>query len=100
MVERILHTLGGIERYGIASMSLFILVFVGVLFWTFLQKKSHLDYMARVALDPEPESHSEAGVEFLAPRPHGPAGSDTATPSAAPTPSPDTHPTTLSTPLP
>ena len=28
-------------------------MFVGVLFWTFLQKKSHLEYMSRMALDHE-----------------------------------------------
>lgn len=55
MIQNILKHLGGIEHFGIVSLCLFCLIFVGVLFWAFLQKKSHLDYMARVALDPESE---------------------------------------------
>ncbi len=51
MIQNILRHLGGIERYGVFSLCLFCLIFVGVLAWTFLQRKSHLDYMSRVALD-------------------------------------------------
>lgn len=51
MIQAILKELGGIQSYGIISLCLFCTVFVGVLLWAFLQKKSHLDYMARVALD-------------------------------------------------
>jgi cbb3-type cytochrome oxidase subunit 3 len=61
MIEKILHYIGGIEQYGIASMCLFGSIFIGVLIWAFLQKKSHLDYMARVALDPEPEEADGTG---------------------------------------
>ena len=55
MIQSILKSLGGIQNYGIISMCLFGTVFLGVLLWAFLQKKSHLDYMARVALETEPE---------------------------------------------
>jgi hypothetical protein len=55
MIQRILTHLGGIEHYGIVSLCLFCFVFIGVLAWAFLQRKSHLDYMARVALDAESE---------------------------------------------
>lgn len=55
MIQNILRHLGGVEHFGIISLCLFCAVFIGVLFWAFLQKKNHLDYMARVALDPEPE---------------------------------------------
>jgi len=51
MIQNILRHLGGIQNYGIVSLCLFCTIFLGVLFWAFLQKKSHLDYMARVALD-------------------------------------------------
>jgi hypothetical protein len=51
MIQNILRHLGGIEQYGILSLCLFCVIFLGVLLWAFLQKKSHLDYMARVALD-------------------------------------------------
>jgi cbb3-type cytochrome oxidase subunit 3 len=53
MIQNILKYLGGVEQFGIISLCLFCTVFVGVLFWAFLQTKTHLDYMARVALDPE-----------------------------------------------
>lgn len=55
MFQSILRHLGGVQQFGIISLCLFCAVFVGVLFWAFLQKKNHLDYMARVALDPEPD---------------------------------------------
>ncbi len=56
MAHSILNHLGGVQNFGIVSLCLFCLVFLGVLFWAFLQKKSHLDYMARVALDQDPEA--------------------------------------------
>ena len=55
MIQNVLRHFGGIERYGIVSLCLFCLVFTGVIVWACLQKRSHLDYMARVALDPETE---------------------------------------------
>ena len=54
MIQNILRHLGGIEHYGIASLCLFCAVFTGVLIWALLQRKGHLDYMASVALDAEP----------------------------------------------
>ena len=54
MFKFILQHLGGVEQYGVASLCLFCAIFTGVLIWAFLQKKTHLDYMSRVALDPEP----------------------------------------------
>lgn len=51
MIHSILKHLGGIQLYGVVSLCLFGAVFLGVLVWAFLQKKSHLDYMSRVALD-------------------------------------------------
>jgi hypothetical protein len=56
MIQNILRHLGGIEHYGIVSLCLFCSVFLGVLIWAFAQKKTHLEYMARVALDPELEN--------------------------------------------
>jgi len=58
MIQNLLKHLGGIEHFGIVSLCLFCTVFVGVLFWAFVQKKNHLDYMARVALDTELEPTS------------------------------------------
>lgn len=53
MIQNILRHLGGVEHFGIVSLCLFCAVFVGVLFWAFLQKKTHIEYMSRVALDTE-----------------------------------------------
>jgi len=55
MIQAILKDLGDIQNFGIISMCLFCAVFAGVLLWAFLQKKSHLDYMAQVALDQDQE---------------------------------------------
>ncbi|HZR18063.1 MAG TPA: hypothetical protein VFE51_12280 [Verrucomicrobiae bacterium] len=56
MIQNILRHLGGIQHFGIVSLCLFCAVFVGVLIWAFAQKKTHLEYMARVALDVETET--------------------------------------------
>ena len=56
MIQNILSHLGGVQHFGIISLCLFCAVFIGVLIWAFAQKKNHLDYMARVALDVEPEN--------------------------------------------
>jgi cbb3-type cytochrome oxidase subunit 3 len=56
MIQNILRNLGGIQHFGIVSLCLFCTVFVGVLIWAFAQKKTHLEYMARVALDAETET--------------------------------------------
>jgi hypothetical protein len=62
MIQNLLRHLGGIEHYGIISLCLFGSVFVSVLLWTLFQKKSHLEYMSRVALDPEPENNQPQNV--------------------------------------
>lgn len=59
MIQNILHHIGSIDRYGVLSLCLFGTIFVGVLIWAFLQKKSHLDYMSRVALDNDLEENSQ-----------------------------------------
>ena len=43
MIQNILRHLGGIEHYGIISLCLFGTVFIGVLIWAFIQKKTHLE---------------------------------------------------------
>jgi cbb3-type cytochrome oxidase subunit 3 len=51
MVENVLRHLGGIDGYGVVSLCLFCLIFSAVLAWAFLQRRSHLDRMARVPLE-------------------------------------------------
>ena len=58
MLHNILKCLAGVEQYGIVSLCIFGSVFLGVLAWAFLQKKSHLEYMSRVALDQDSEEAS------------------------------------------
>ena len=60
MVHSILRYLGGIQQYGVFSMCLFGSVFVAVFISACLQKKSHVDYMSRIALDSDPEASQPA----------------------------------------
>ena len=62
MIHNIVRHLGGVQHFGIVSLCLFCTVFLGVLIWAFAQKKNHLDYMARVALDPEAENNQSGKV--------------------------------------
>jgi hypothetical protein len=59
MIQNLLRHLGGIERYGIVSLCLFGTIFLVVLLWTVFQKKSHLEYMSRVALDPDSDQNRQ-----------------------------------------
>jgi hypothetical protein len=59
MIQNVLTHLGGVQHFGVVSLCLFCTVFVGVLIWAFLQKKSHLEYMARVVLDHGSEEADE-----------------------------------------
>jgi hypothetical protein len=63
MIQNILRHLGGIEHYGIVSLCLFFVVFLGVVAWAFFQKKSHLDYMSRVALETDESYNQENSHE-------------------------------------
>ncbi len=51
MIHSIMKHLGGVQQYGVFSLCLFCAIFLGVLIWAFAQKKGHLEYMSRVALD-------------------------------------------------
>jgi len=55
MIKSILTQIGGIENYGIISLCLFVFVFLGMLIWTFTLKQAHLDTMAAVPLEPQPQ---------------------------------------------
>jgi hypothetical protein len=58
MIKNVLTHLGGVEHFGILSLCLFCLVFTGVLVWAFLQRKPHLDRMARVPLENDSDNPS------------------------------------------
>jgi hypothetical protein len=51
MIHNTLRHLASVEHYGIVSLCLFCSLFLGILVWALLQKKSHLHYMSRVVLD-------------------------------------------------
>jgi hypothetical protein len=55
MIQNVLRTLGGIERYGIVSLCLFFAIFVVMLVWAFSLRKPHLNRMAELPLEPEPQ---------------------------------------------
>jgi len=59
MIHSLLKHLGGIQQYGIFSLCLFCTIFLGVLVWAFAQKKSHLEYMSRAALDRDQEDSAK-----------------------------------------
>ncbi len=54
MIHNILKTIGGIEQYGTASLCIFATIFAVVFVWALLQRKSHLEHMARVPLEDDP----------------------------------------------
>ena len=53
MIQNILRHLGGVDQYGVLSLCLFGTLFAGVLLWALVQRKGHLDHMARVPLETE-----------------------------------------------
>jgi hypothetical protein len=56
MIKSILTHIGGIENYGIISMSLFVFVFVSMLIWSFCLKKAHLNKMAAAPLESDTDT--------------------------------------------
>lgn len=56
MIEHVLQRIGGIENYGILSIVLFFLFFVGMLAWACRLKKPFLESMASLPLEPDPQN--------------------------------------------
>lgn len=60
MIRNVLEHIGGIERYGILSILIFLACFAGVWVWVILLKKPYLHRMAAKPLEPDsPETSSE-----------------------------------------
>jgi cytochrome c oxidase cbb3-type subunit 4 len=55
MIKNVLTHIGGIEAYGIFSICLFFLFFLGMLVWAFRLSRQHLDRMSGLPLDDERE---------------------------------------------
>jgi hypothetical protein len=51
MIKNVLSSLGGVENYGILSICLFFVTFLGALVWAMLQKKALVQHMAALPLD-------------------------------------------------
>jgi hypothetical protein len=62
MIQNVLRHLGGVQHFGVISLCLFGAVFLGVFIWAFAQKKNHLEYMARVVLDVEPDKNQTGKI--------------------------------------
>ena len=60
MIQNVLRNMGGIEVVGVLSIVLFFACFAGVLFWAFGLKKSHLDSMSRLPLEPDAAAAAES----------------------------------------
>jgi hypothetical protein len=56
MIQNILRHLGGVEQYGVVSLCLFGTLFAAVLLWALLQRKGHLEHMARVPFEDDVET--------------------------------------------
>ncbi|MBL9139346.1 MAG: cbb3-type cytochrome c oxidase subunit 3 [Verrucomicrobiales bacterium] len=50
MIKNVLTHIGGIEAYGIASVSLFFVFFIGMLIWAFRLNRQRLDDIGRLPL--------------------------------------------------
>jgi hypothetical protein len=61
MIQNVLTHIGGVGVYGVLSVILFFLVFLGVLVWAFGLRKPYLEAMSRLPLEPETDLpiHSE-----------------------------------------
>jgi cbb3-type cytochrome oxidase subunit 3 len=56
MIKNVLTHIGGVENFGIISISLFFAFFIGMLLWAFRKKRPYLDAMSALPLEREPES--------------------------------------------
>jgi cbb3-type cytochrome oxidase subunit 3 len=57
IVHSILREVENVNGYGLFSFILFFAFFIGVLVWTFAQKKNHLNHMGELPLDGGECSH-------------------------------------------
>jgi len=53
MIQNVLRHIGGIETYGVISICLFFLAFLGLLLWAARLKKPFLKSMAELPLESE-----------------------------------------------
>ncbi|MCC7375897.1 MAG: cbb3-type cytochrome c oxidase subunit 3 [Verrucomicrobiales bacterium] len=51
MIKNVLTHIGGIEGYGIASVTLFFVFFIGMLIWAFRLNRQRLEDIGRLPLE-------------------------------------------------
>lgn len=54
MIRNVLSHMGGIELYGVVSLLLFFVFFLGMLIWVARLRRGHLDAMGRLPLEEDP----------------------------------------------
>jgi cbb3-type cytochrome oxidase subunit 3 len=62
MIKNVLTHIGGVENFGIISISLFFTFFTGMLIWAFRQKRTHLDAMSTLPLERDHETESTSST--------------------------------------
>jgi cytochrome c oxidase cbb3-type subunit 3 len=60
MLENVLGRMGGVGMYGVISIILFFVLFIGVLVWMIGLKKSYLEEMSELPLEGAPGPESDA----------------------------------------
>lgn len=55
MIENVLKEIGGIEHFGMISLALFFVCFLGMLIWALFLRKPFLEKMSRLPLNVDPE---------------------------------------------
>ncbi len=53
MIKNVLESIGGIGLYGLTSMLLFFLVFVGTIVWVIRLKRNYIQRMKKLPLEPD-----------------------------------------------
>jgi hypothetical protein len=53
MIENVMHSLGGVEMFGIISICIFFAFFAGMLIWAACLKQPYLKSMRELPLDGE-----------------------------------------------
>lgn len=61
MIQNTVREIGGIGIYGVISVCLFFVVFVGALVWAFRLKKSHLTSMSALPLRDDTGAAAQKG---------------------------------------
>jgi hypothetical protein len=54
MIQQVLSSIGGVGNYGVIAVVLFVVVFAGVLVWTFGLRRPYLDHMSHLPLEVDP----------------------------------------------